>query len=108
MNMCFILPSFIAERAALQLQNPASCLSLTMVPCLTHLPIAATFVRFAQSAPGRIPVPKTGLPAPGPPRHTPFLFGGLWSQAWSFSFDNAIGSDCEGMPMDAMAELETY
>lgn len=24
MNMCFILPSFIAERAALQLQNPAS------------------------------------------------------------------------------------
>lgn len=79
-----------------------------MVPCLTHLPIAATFVRFAQSAPGRIPVPKTGLPAPGPPRHTPFLFGGLWSQAWSFSFDNAIGSDCEGMHMDAMAELETY
>lgn len=79
-----------------------------MVPCLTHLAIAATFVHFAQSAPGKIPVPKTGLSAPGPPRHTPFLLGGLRSQAWSFSFDNTIGSDCEGMHVEAMAELETY
>lgn len=97
MNMCLLTSSIIAERAAVELQNPVSCLSLTVDTCVTPLTIAVTLVCFVQSAPSRIPVLQevgAALPHLLSPRLIPCLLGELQSQAWSISFENTIHSDC--------------